>query len=136
MIYLAALLLGVVSGLRAFTAIGVLLFQRGGAVGILGAVVAVGEYVADAMPWIPARTKLPSIILRPVMGFAAGHILAGSTGGDGLIGGIGGVIGALAGTYGGYQARLWLIERIGSVAAALSEDAIALLLAVLVVYAR
>jgi uncharacterized membrane protein len=133
MIYIAALILGFVSGLRTFTSIAVLLLARGGLWGIVAAVAAVGEYVADLMPWIPPRTKLPSIVLRPLSGAFVGYLFSVMHGANGLIGAVGGVIGALAGTFGGYSARLWLVEKIGSIAAGLAEDIIAILIALVVV---
>jgi uncharacterized membrane protein len=133
MIYIAALILGFVSGLRTFTSIAVLLLARGGLWGIVAAVAAVGEYVADLMPWIPPRTKLPSIVLRPLSGAFVGYLFSVMHGANGLIGAVGGVIGALAGTFGGYSARLWLVEKIGSIPAGLAEDIIAILIALVVV---
>lgn len=133
MIYIAALLLGFVSGLRTFTSIAVVLLSRGGVWGIVAAVAAVGEYVADVMPWIPPRTKLPSIVVRPLSGAFVGYLFSVMHDANGLIGAVGGVIGALAGTFGGYAARLWLIERIGNIPAALAEDVIAILIALLIV---
>lgn len=133
MIYIAALILGFVSGLRAFTSIAVLLLARGGLWGIVAAVAAVGEYVADLMPSIPPRTKLPSIVVRPLSGAFVGYLFCVMHGASGLIGAVGGVIGALAGTFGGYSARLWLAEKIGDIPAGLAEDVIAILVALVVV---
>ena len=133
MIYVAALVLGVVSGLRTFTSIAVLLLSRGGAWGIVAAIAAVGEYAADLMPWIPPRTKLPSIVVRPLSGAFVGYLFCTMHGASGVIGSVGGVIGALAGTYGGYAARVSLAEKIGAIPAGLAEDVIAILIALIVV---
>lgn len=133
MIYVAALVLGVVSGLRALTSIAVLLLYRGGFWGIVAGIAALGEYVADLMPWIPSRTKLPSIVVRPLSGAFVGYLFCTMHGASGIIGAVGGVIGALAGTYGGYAARIALAEKIGALPAGLAEDVIAILIAVLVV---
>ncbi|GAC1393054.1 MAG: hypothetical protein NVSMB31_11940 [Vulcanimicrobiaceae bacterium] len=133
MIYLIALGLGFVSGLRTFTSIAVLLLSRGGIWGIITAVAAVGEYVVDLMPWVPSRTKMPSIIVRPLSGAFVGYLFSTMHGGSGLIGGVGGVIGALAGTFGGHAARLWAIDRIGAFPAGLAEDLVAIGIAVLLV---
>ena len=134
MIYLAALILGFVSGLRTMTSLAVLLLARGGVWGIVATVAAVGEYIVDLIPGVPGRTKLPSIVVRPVSGFIAGYLLAAMNGATGLIGGIGGVIGALAGTFGGYSARLWAIEQLGAIPAGLAEDVIAIAIAYIVVF--
>lgn len=135
MIYIAALVLGFVCGLRVFTGLAVLMLSRGGLWGIVLGVAALGEYVADLMPWIPPRTKMPSIIVRPVSGFIAGHLYGTMHGADGVVAGIGGLIGALVGTFSGYSARIWLIEKIGNIPAGLAEDVIAILTALLVVSA-
>ena len=80
--------IGVVSGLRAFTSLAALMLVRGGLPGIVLAVVAVGEYIADASPKIPSRTMLPSIVVRPVSGAIAGWLIAAPHGGSPAIGAI------------------------------------------------
>ncbi len=75
MIFFAALMLGLAAGLRTFTAPAMLYLWRGGVVGIVLAVVALGEYIADTLPQIPPRTALPSIILRPLSGAFCGWML-------------------------------------------------------------
>ncbi len=64
--WLLAFGIGFVSGLRAFTGLAALALTRGGVWGIVLSIVAIGEYVADALPNIPPRTGLPSIVLRPL----------------------------------------------------------------------
>jgi uncharacterized membrane protein len=125
--------IGVVSGLRAFTSLAALMLVRGGLPGIVLAVAAVGEYVADASPKIPSRTALPSIVVRPVSGAIAGWLIAAPHGGSPVAGAIAGAIGALAGTYGGHAARVAAIGKIGAIPAAVVEDLVAIGLAALLV---
>ncbi|MEA2784146.1 MAG: hypothetical protein QOF71_250 [Candidatus Eremiobacteraeota bacterium] len=126
--------LGFVSGLRAFTSLAALALSRGiGIWGIVLGVAALGEYVADASPKIPSRTAFPSIVIRPVSGAIAGMYIATWHGGSPVAGAIVGAIGALAGTYGGHAARAVAITKIGAIAAALAEDAVAIALAAFIV---
>lgn len=126
--------IGFVSGLRAFTSLAALFLVRGGLWGIVLAVAAVGEYVADALPQIPSRTALPSIVVRPVSGAIAGWIIAGGHGpAVSAAGAVVGAAGALAGTYGGHAARAAAIVKIGAIPAAVAEDLVAILLAAFIV---
>lgn len=130
---LLALGIGFVSGLRAMTSLAALALTRSGLWGIVLSAAAVGEYIVDAMPNVPSRTALPSIVVRPVSGAVAGWLIAAWQGGPPIGGAIAGVIGAVAGTYGGHAARLWAIARIGAIPAALAEDVVAIGLAALLV---
>lgn len=124
MVLLASLIFGIVSGLRVFTGEAVFFGIRGGVAGIVFPILAVGEYFADAMPWMFPRTQLfPSFTLRVLsgafMGFVAGRIL----------GAILGVIGAVIGTLYGYKGRMAAISRFGAIPAAIVEDIVAIALA-------
>ena len=117
---LAALLFGIVAGLRVFTAEAVYFAVRGGPLRIIFPILAVGEYVGDATPWIPARTMLPSLILRLVSGAYMGWLAAR------VPGILAGIVGAIIGTFGGYRVRMRAITAIGGIPAALIEDAVAI----------
>lgn len=130
---LLALGIGFVSGLRTFTSLAALGLVRGGVWGIVLPLGAVGEYVADAMPNIPSRTALPSIVIRPLSGAVAGWWISATHGGSTIVGAIAGIAGALIGTYGGHAARLAAIARIGAISAAIAEDVVAIALAALFV---
>lgn len=132
-ILLLAFAIGFVSGLRTFTSLAALMLVRGGVWGWILAVAAVGEHVADAMPRIPSRTRLPSIVIRPLSGAIAGGLISASHGGSLAAGAIAGIAGALAGTYGGHAARVAAIVRIGALPAAIAEDAVAIALAAYIV---
>jgi uncharacterized membrane protein len=118
---LAAFLFGIAAGLRVFTGEAVFYGLRGhGLLRIAFPIAALGEYVADATPWIPARTQIPSLIVRIFSGAFMGHVAARQPGA------IAGGIGALIGTFGGYRLRIGAIARIGAIPAAVFEDLIAI----------
>lgn len=122
--FLASLLFGIVAGLRVFTGEAVFFGLRGGVAGIGFPILAILEYIADAMPWIPPRTQLfPSFTFRVLSGAFMGYI-AGR-----IPGAILGVIGAVIGTLYGYRARIAAIQRIGAMPAAIVEDVVAIALA-------
>lgn len=131
---LLALVIGFAAGLRVFTPPAVLLLvTRGGWLGILFAALALGEYVADVLPQIPPRTQFPSPVLRAASGAYCGYAVAVLTGTSPIAGAALGLAGAALGLYGGLAARLRLIAAIGTVPAAIAEDAIAIGLSVLAV---
>jgi uncharacterized membrane protein len=101
--------------------------------GYVLAVCAIAEYIADATPWIPSRTRPPSIAVRSLSGAVAGWLLAITMGGPAIGGAIAGIIGALLGTFVGHAARIAAIARIGALPAAILEDAIAIGLAAFIV---
>jgi len=75
---------------------------------VVFSLLAIGELIADKLPFIPSRTEPGPLVVRFVFGAACGVALA-LTGGAGwfagaLLGGIGGV----AGAYAGYYLRRWL----------------------------
>jgi uncharacterized membrane protein len=140
---LAALLLGVIAGLRSFTAPAVLAWAVylnwftltdtwaawvGNLIAVIVlSVLAVAELVNDKLPKTPARTATPVFAARIVMGGLAGAIVGASH--HYTVSALGaGVIGAVLGTLGGYQARKRLTAAIGGkdLPIALLEDAVAI----------
>jgi uncharacterized membrane protein len=130
---LLALCLGFVAGLRTLTPVAAVLLVRGGIWGIVAAVAAAGEYVVDALPSAPSRTRVAGLSVRLVSGAFVGWTIATMHDGPGLFGAVAGVAGAVIGTYGGHAARLAAIARIGAYPAAILEDAVAIGLAALIV---
>lgn len=123
-----ALLIGVVAGLRAFTAPAVLAWAaflqwinldgtwaswmgHWVTVAIL-TVIAVAELVSDKMPTLPSRKTAPQFLVRLATGAFSGAVLGTAWGYRwGSLGA--GLIGAVIGTIGGYEARTRLVAANG-----------------------
>jgi uncharacterized membrane protein len=124
-----ALLIGIVSGLRVFTAPAAVLLARGSVWGIILTILALVEYVIDLMPKTAPRTAPMGLALRIISGAFVGWAIATGHGASGIAGGVIGVIGALIGAYGGLAVRRAAIARIGAIPAGISEDIVAIALA-------
>lgn len=153
MLYLFAMLIGVVAGLRTMTApAGVAwgaylgwLPLAGTWAGFMGhwiavaifTVLAVAELIADQLPSTPSRKVPQQFGARLVSGAFTGAVigtLAGAAATGVIIGLLAGVVGAVIGTYGGAAARAQLAASFGrDLPAALLEDVVAIVLAVWVV---
>jgi uncharacterized membrane protein len=126
-----AFALGVVAGLRTFTAPAVLLLARHVRVaGGIVAVLAVGELVADLLPNTPSRTTPMPLAARIVSGAFVGWFATSGTALIRVAGAVAGIIGALVGTFGGHGLRLKAITWIGAIPAGLLEDVVAIGIAV------
>jgi len=148
-IYLLALLIGIVAGLRAMTAPAAVAWGAwlgwlpltGTWAAFMGhwiavaifTVLAVVELVTDQLPSTPSRKVPVQFGTRIVMGALSGAVI-GTVGGV-VIGGLAaGVIGAILGTLGGAAVRGSLAKSFGKdLPAALIEDAVAILGAVWIV---
>lgn len=131
---LAAFLLGCVAGLRTFTAPAVLwLTRHTSLLAYLLAVAALAEYFVDLLPNVPARTSLGPLAARIVSGAFCGWGLAWTAGGLTVAAAVAGALGAVVGAYGGLALRRRAIALIGSVPAALAEDVVAIVGAILIV---
>lgn len=131
---MTALLLGIVAGLRTFTAPAALQLarHRGPAAYALG-VLAILEYGADLSPRVPARTSPGGMTARVLSGAFCGWTVtadaAPSRSHGAALGGCGAVIGA----YLGLAARTRAISSVGRIPAALMEDGAAIAGAILIV---
>ena len=152
LVLLLALLIGVVAGLRAFTAPAVLAWAaflhwinlsgtwaswmgHWATVAVL-TVLAVAELVSDKMPTIPSRKSAPQFLVRIATGAFAGAVLGTAWGyRRGSLGA--GMIGAVLGTLGGYAARTALVAASEGRdrPVALGEDIVAVIAGVAVAYA-
>jgi uncharacterized membrane protein len=150
-IYLLALLIGVVAGLRAMTAPAVV--SWGATLGWLSlgeswagfmaaaitpwifTVLAIVELVTDQLPSTPSRKVPMQFGARIVSGAFCGAVLG--TAGGSLIGGlVAGAIGAVIGTLGGAEARARMAAAFGKdPPAAFIEDAVAIIGGLLIVAA-
>src|SRR4051794_12529764 len=123
-----AFLIGVVTGLRAFTAPAAVSWAAWGGwlhlenspLAFLGyaatpyilSVLAIGELVTDQLPKTPSRKAPPGFIARIVVGGLCGAAF-GVAGQSLIVGLIAGVAGAVVGTLGGYDARVRLARAAG-----------------------
>lgn len=148
---LMALIVGVIGGLRAFTApaavswaaylgwlpVGntVLSFMGSVWVVAIATVLALGEFVTDQLPSTPSR-KVPLLFgARIVLGALSGATIGAAFGGI-VVGGVAGIVGAVIGTLGGAAVRARLAAAFArDTPAAFIEDAVALAAAVLLVVA-
>ncbi len=129
-----ALVLGFVSGLRTFTSPAAVLWARGTTIwAIILTILALFEYYADTTTFIPSRTTLGPMLFRLISGGFVGFMISTMHGGSAIAGEIAGIVGAIIGTYGGHAARLAAIKRFGALPAAISEDIVAIVLAVVAV---
>ncbi|HYL26477.1 MAG TPA: hypothetical protein VEW74_01515 [Candidatus Nitrosotalea sp.] len=130
---LAAFLLGLVAGLRTFTAPAVLwILRHGGLWGYALGVAALLEYAGDLHPKAASRTAAGPLIARLASGAFCGWAVTAGTGVVPL-GILLGACGALAGAYGGLPIRLRAISLVGAVPAGILEDCLAIALAAVVV---
>ncbi len=141
-VYLLALLIGIVAGLRAMTAPALVswaahlgwLDLNGTWLAFFGnvwtrwilTVFALGELVTDQLPTTPSRTVPVQFGARIVTGALSGAAIGAGKGA--LIGGlIAGIVGAIIGTLGGRAFRARLAAAFGrDLPAALIEDAVAI----------
>jgi uncharacterized membrane protein len=123
-----ALIGGIASGLRTFTAPAAVLLARGSPYGFALAALALVEYYIDLRPDTPARTAPVGLTLRIAGGVFVGWIVATGHGASGIAGAIVGVIGALIGAFGGLAVRRAAIARIGAVPAGITEDLVTIAL--------
>jgi uncharacterized membrane protein len=147
-VYLLALLIGIIAGLRAMTAPALVswaahlgwLNLNGTWLAFLGngwahwvlTILALGELITDQLPSTPSRTVPVQFGARIVTGGVSGAAI-GTAAGSMLGGLIAGVIGAVIGTLGGRAIRGQLAKSFGSDRpAALIEDAVAIIGAVLI----
>jgi uncharacterized membrane protein len=149
MIYVLALSIGVVAGLRTMTAPAAVswaaylgwLELSGSPLAFLGfswtpwilTVLAIGELITDQLPSTPSRTVPIQFGARILSGGLSGAAI-GTVTGSLVIGAVLGVVGAIIGTLGGRAARGALAAKFGrDPPAAFIEDAVAILAAFLIV---
>jgi uncharacterized membrane protein len=143
-VFVLAFALGVVAGLRSFTAPTVVSWaarlrwldlQRTW-LAFLGYAVtpyaftafAIFELVIDKLPKTPSRKKPAGFAARIVLGALSGTALCVATQHSPAAGAVLGVLGGVAGTLGGYEARARLVKdlRVPDFVVALLEDAVAI----------
>jgi uncharacterized membrane protein len=141
--YGLAFAIGIVAGLRTFTAPAAVAWSAhlGGAdlrstwasfastraALVILTALALFELYNDKRPGTPSRKSPPAFIARLVFGTLSGAALGAAARGSALAGGVCGALGAVAGTLGGYEARTRLVKALNApdMAVALAEDAVA-----------
>jgi uncharacterized membrane protein len=138
LLLLFAFLIGCVCGLRSMTAPAVVawgahlgwLHLQGSLLAffankislVIFSLFAIGELIADKLPFIPARTQLGPLAVRIIFGAMCGAALSIAGSGLPLFGSILGGLGALAGTFAGYHYRRSLSGKVPDLLLALLED--------------
>lgn len=125
MTILFSFLIGVLNGLRAFTAPAAVAWAARlgwlhleGKLAYMGSTIAVVlftlgalvEYVMDKLPTTPARTEAPGLISRIVMGGLTGACISSAGGQGAALGTLLGAAGGVVGCFGGYQLRTRLVK--------------------------
>ena len=92
-------------------------------------VLAAGEMAADKMPFVPARTELPSLVGRAASGALCGAVVAARRGGSKPVAAVIGAAAAVGMAHLAYCVRKRVGETTGlpDVVTALAEDAVVLL---------
>ena len=147
MIYIFAVLIGIVAGLRAMTPLAAISWAaylgwidfNGTQASFIGNIVtvliltlaALAELVTDQLPNTPSRKVPMQFGARIVLGAIAGALLPGSW----IVGAILGAIGAVIGTLVGAEVRARLAKALGrDLPAGLIEDVVAVVGALVIVY--
>jgi uncharacterized membrane protein len=126
-VYLRAAGLGAISGLRTFSAPALLSRQlsrsdrKEGVTSLLGSptvatvlgALAVGEIVADKLPWMPNRTDPPGLIARAGSGAFVGATICRAKGRSTVAGALIGAASAVAAAFAGYHLRRAATRKLG-----------------------
>jgi uncharacterized membrane protein len=145
MVLLLGFLLGCICGLRSMTAPAVvcwathfgwlrfdetrLAFLGRPAVLVVVTLLAIGELIADKLPKTPSRTAPLGLTARIVLGAASAAALAVSAHSGVPLAAVAGAIGGVAGAFGGYNVRHFLVAKKGlpDFAVAIAEDLVAII---------
>jgi uncharacterized membrane protein len=130
MLLLLAFALGVTAGSRSMTPPAIvawagrlghldldptpLAFLSSAAAAWLLAAGALGELVADKLPFTPNRIRPGPLVARILSGALCGGALAAGVGGSLAGGAVAGAFGGAAGAFGGYYARTGLVRALGT----------------------
>jgi uncharacterized membrane protein len=143
-VLLLTFLIGVVSGLRSFTASAVvawaahrnwlnlhntpLSFMGSTAAVVIFTLLAVVELIADKLPSTPSRTKALGLIARIILGGLSGAGVAVSGAQSIVLGAVLGAVGGITGAFAGYEVRTRLLKalKVPDLVIALLEDAVAI----------
>ena len=101
----------------------------GAGLGRLLPLLALGEFVVDKLPTVPARTIRPALIVRAIGGAVAGRAVAAAAGRNGIVGALAGIAGAVSAAYAGAAYRGVATRYVPAVVAGLLEDGVAIAIA-------
>ena len=148
-VFVLALGIGIVAGLRSLTAPAVVawgahlgwLNLQGSPLAFIGSttavailsVLAIGELIADKLPMIPKRTAPAPLMARIITGGLCGACLCAATGQSLIVGALLGGIGGIVGAFLGYSIRRRLDLDIKDLVVAICEDLVAVGLALFLV---
>jgi uncharacterized membrane protein len=143
-VYAGAALIGTVAGMRSMTAPAIV-SRLAGTAGIevdktgvdflhspviprVMSILAIGEVIADKLPFIPSRVTPFPLVTRAVSGAVSGYVLCSSKKRSPVMGAIFGAAGAVAGSYAAYALRKRIVKglHIPDTVVALAEDALAI----------
>ena len=150
MLLLIAVLLGISAGLRSMMPLAVVAWAArgwpavaGSALGFMAAPItgyvfaalAIGELIADKLPFIPSRLQPGPLGGRVISGALTGAVAAIAMQGSPIVAGLAGAIGGLAGSFGGHAVRrgLTVDRKLPDLPVALAEDLVAIGLALFAV---
>jgi uncharacterized membrane protein len=130
-VYLLALAIGIVAGLRAFSPLAATRWPYANWTSWLAIAFALGEFVVDKLPAIPPRTDVGSRIVRGASGGFCAWSLAVPMGANAYVAVVLGVVGSLVGTYLGYTWRVKTAPslKIPALTAGIVEDTVAIVVA-------
>jgi uncharacterized membrane protein len=144
MTFLLAFAIGIIAGLRSLTAPAATCWAahlgwldlRQSALAFMGSTLAtalftlfaIGELIADKLPFTPSRLSPAPLAGRILLGGLSGSALCAAAGQSLLVGALLGAVGGIAGALAGYHARRTLTQtmHIPDFVIALIEDAIAI----------
>jgi uncharacterized membrane protein len=148
-LFVLALGIGIVAGLRSLTAPAVVAWAahfnwlnlHGSPLAFIGStaslaifsLLAVGELIADKLPTIPRRTAPAPLMARLITGGLCGACLCAAAAKSLVVGTLLAGVGAVVGAFLGYGIRTSLDLHINDLVVALCEDAVAIGLALLLV---
>ncbi len=92
---------------------------------VIFSVFAIGELIADKLPFIPARTQAGPLAVRVIFGAMCGSALCISAAVSPLFGAVLGAVGGVAGAFVGYNYRRRLAAMAPDLLLALLEDLVA-----------
>ena len=120
--------IGAATGLRSMTGPAAALSGNAG-LGRLLPLLALGEFIVDKVPAVPARTIAPALVVRAIGGAIAGRAVAVAAGRNVVVGALAGIAGAVGAAYAGAAYRGVATRYVPAVVAGLLEDGVAIVIA-------